>query len=167
MVSRKIRTIPIKSEVSPLLPLRRTIPQVNRGEIKIHANPVQIVKADLARIGEAWSRYQSTSSRNAVYMYLTAVYKVVSNWRRNDRLHEFCALALSLQAFDIDMEPEPFAILIYCTADPAKVDKKTRSKWSRVLRVAEERKKRNETLKEFVKWQGGINNCAALFSRIR
>jgi hypothetical protein len=31
---------------------------------------------------------------------------------------------------------EPFAAIIFATADPAKVDKRTRSKWSRALRYA-------------------------------
>jgi hypothetical protein len=35
---------------------------------------------------------------------------------------------------------EPFAAIIRCTADPEKVDKRTRSKWSRVLRYAMEYK---------------------------
>jgi hypothetical protein len=41
---------------------------------------------------------------------------------------------------------EPFAAIIRCTAEPAKVDKRTRSKWSRVLRYAAEYKPSSEPL---------------------
>lgn len=167
MASREIRTIPINTEGSPLLPHRRTISNLDRGEIKAHADPVQIVKGDLARIGEAWMRYRTTASRNAVYIYLTAIYKVVTEWRRNGWADEYCGLALSFQTDHVDMEPEPFAILIYCTADSERIDRKTRSKWSRALRVAEACKKHDQSVREFIKDLGGINNCAALFSRIR
>jgi hypothetical protein len=52
-----------------------------------------------------------------------------------------------------------------CTADPAKVDKRTRSKWSRVLRYSAEYKSHGETLAAFVRRKGGINACAAWFTR--
>jgi hypothetical protein len=125
--------------------------------------PVEIVKKDVTRVQKAWKQYQSTNSRDAVYIYLTAVYNVVTRWKRQDLAEEYSRLALDLQLDPIDMDPEPFAILIFCTSDRAKVNTKTRSNWSRVLRVVEAGKKRDETLKEFVKWQGGINRCAALF----
>jgi hypothetical protein len=54
---------------------------------------------------------------------------------------------------------------IRCTADPAKADKRTRSKWSRVLRYAAVSKPASEALDQFIKRKGGINACAARFSR--
>jgi hypothetical protein len=42
----------------------------------------------------------------------------------------------------------------------AKVDKRTRSKWSRVLRYALEYKCHSEPLDQFIKRKGGINKCA-------
>ena len=62
---------------------------------------------------------------------------------------------------------EPFAAVIRCTADPAKVDKRTRSKWSRALRYALEYKLPSEPLDAFIKRKGGINRCAERFSRTR
>jgi hypothetical protein len=62
---------------------------------------------------------------------------------------------------------EPFAAVILCTSDPSKVDKRTRSKWSRVLRYALEYKPSGEPLDLFVKRKGGINKCAARFGRCR
>ena len=55
--------------------------------------------------------------------------------------------------------------IILCTADPAKVDKRTRSKWSRVLRYAMEYKTGAEPLAAFVRRKGGINACAGRFTR--
>ena len=59
----------------------------------------------------------------------------------------------------------PFAAAIRCTADTAKADKRTRSKWSRVLRYAAAYKPDSEPLDQFVKRKGGINACAARFAR--
>jgi hypothetical protein len=55
--------------------------------------------------------------------------------------------------------------VIFCTADPKKVDHRTRSKWSRVLRYAAEYKNLEESLATFIKRKGGINKCAARFAR--
>ena len=58
-----------------------------------------------------------------------------------------------------------FAAIIRCTADPAKADKRTRSKWSRALRYAVAHKPDSEAFDQFIKRKGGINACAARFSR--
>jgi hypothetical protein len=59
----------------------------------------------------------------------------------------------------------PFAAVILATADREKVDKRTRSKWSRVLRYAMEYKPSSEPLVAFIRRKGGINKCAARFTR--
>ena len=51
------------------------------------------------------------------------------------------------------------------TSDPAKVDKRTRSKWSRVLRYAAEYKSPAEPIATFIQRKGGINKCADRFTR--
>ena len=61
------------------------------------------------------------------------------------------------------MKPEPFGIVIFCTSDPKIVDAKTRSKWSRVLRYAARAKPEGQRLTDFVKSNGGINECARKF----
>jgi hypothetical protein len=60
---------------------------------------------------------------------------------------------------------DPFAAVIRCTADLAKADKRTRSKWSRLMRYAAAYKPASELLDRFVKRKGGINACAARFTR--
>ena len=165
MVSREIPSVN-KYGASNLQSLKRRILQRNQSAIRINQEPAEIVETNLAKIREAWNQYQSTNNRNAVYIYLTAIYNVVRKWRRIDLVDDYCALAFHFHRDHIDMEPEPFAILIYCTADPEKVDKKTRSKWSRALRVAEACKRDDHTVREFIKGLGGVNNCAALFPQI-
>jgi len=63
------------------------------------------------------------------------------------------------------MKPEPFGILIFCTSDSEVVDAKTRSKWSRVLRYAARAKPAGQRLTDFVKSNGGLNECARKFAR--
>ena len=63
------------------------------------------------------------------------------------------------------LDGEPFAAVIRCTAEPAKVDKRTRSKWSRVLRYALRYKSHSEPLDQFIKRKGRINGCADRFTR--
>ena len=60
---------------------------------------------------------------------------------------------------------DPFAAIIRCTADPAKADKRTRSKWSRLMRYAAAYKPVSEPFGQFIRRKGGINECAARFSR--
>jgi hypothetical protein len=50
-------------------------------------------------------------------------------------------------------------------ADPAKADKRTRSKWSRVMRYAAAYKADSEPLERFIMRKGGINACVAGYSR--
>jgi hypothetical protein len=74
---------------------------------------------------------------------------------------ELCAL----QRLKVSDREDPFASVIRCTADPAKADKRTRSKWSRVMRYAAVYKPDSEPLGDFIKRKGGINECAARFTR--
>ena len=60
---------------------------------------------------------------------------------------------------------EPFAAVIFCTAEPEKVDFRMRSKWSRVLRYAAEYKGLAEPLRDFIERKGGINKCATRYTR--
>ena len=77
---------------------------------------------------------------------------------------ERARLALRLQGLEVSGRRDPFAAVIRCTADPTKADKRTRSKWSRLMRYAAEHKLSSEPLDRFVKRKGGINKCVARFS---
>jgi hypothetical protein len=125
----------------------------------------EALRQDLTRVRLAWEDCQASRDRNAIYGYLTAVFDLVMWWAAQDRAISRARWALRLQGIDLPTTDEPFAAVILCTADRQKVDKRTRSKWSRVLRYAAEYKTNAEPLAAFVRRKGGINKCAARFAR--
>ena len=58
-------------------------------------------------------------------------------------------------------------MVIFCTCNSKVADAKTRSKWSRVLRFAQKAKPAGQKLGEFIKANGGLNQCARRFTRLR
>ena len=72
----------------------------------------------LAEVRTAWARYRATNSRNAVYGYLQSVFALVTRWRRLNCAVRNSRAALRLQHHPPQMKPEPFGIVIFCTADP-------------------------------------------------
>jgi hypothetical protein len=123
------------------------------------------LKQDLLRVRSAWEDAQGSRDRDAIYIYLAAVFDLVAWWTAENRALEHAQKALRLRHLTPFNHEEPFAAIIRCTADPAKVDKRTRSKWSCALRYALECKLRSEPLDQFMKRKGGINQCAAKFAR--
>jgi hypothetical protein len=121
------------------------------------------LRQDLQRVRTAWDDCQASRVRNAIYSYLTAVYGLVAWWTAEGRDFHRARRALRLQRLEIFDREDPFAAVIRCTADPAKADKRTRSKWSRVLRYAAAYKSDSEPLDQFTRRKGGINACAARF----
>jgi hypothetical protein len=65
-----------------------------------------------------------------------------------------------------DKNADPFTAVIRCTCGDA-ADNKTISKWARALRYASRRKKPEMRLKAFMKDAGGVNACAAGYSKLR
>jgi hypothetical protein len=128
----------------------------------------QALRQDLLRVQNAWDESQACRERDAIYGYLTAVFELVAWWAAEKRALERAQKALRLRHILRHITPsdhdEPFAAIIRCTADPVKVDKRTRSKWSRALRWALEQKIPSEPLARFIKRKGGINECAAKFA---
>ena len=125
----------------------------------------EAMKASLLRLRNEWETVQTSRDRDAVYQYLTAVFELVSWWAQEGRAVDRAHRALHLRGYHSVREPEAFATIIRCTSDPAKVDDRTRSKWSRVLRYAAEYKDLGEPLRDFIKRKGGINECASRFAR--
>jgi hypothetical protein len=108
---------------------------------------------------------QANRDRNAIYGYLTAVYALVAWWAAEGREIDRARPALRLQRLEVSEREDPFAAVIRCTADPAKADKGTRSKWSCVMRYSAAYKSASEPLARFVQRKGGINECAGRFTR--
>jgi hypothetical protein len=125
----------------------------------------QALEQDLTRVRNAWEECQSSRARNAIYGYLGAVFDLVMWWKAEDRAISRARWALQLQGVGLPTIDEPFAAIIFCTSDPGKVDKRTRSKWSRVMRYAAEYKSSSEPLASFVRRKGGINKCAGRLAR--
>ena len=126
----------------------------------------QALKVNLERLQDAWEDYQSSRDRDGVYGYLSAVFELVTWWARYDIAKEYAHRAMCVKAArPVEHVPEPFAAIIFSTADPQKVDYRTRSKWSRALRYAAKFKRRREALASFMKRKGGINRCALRFAR--
>jgi hypothetical protein len=121
----------------------------------------EALKQDLLRIQNAWEESQASRERDAIYSYLSAVFDLVAWWLAENRAVERARKALRLRHVTPFDGEEPFAAVIRCTADPRKVDKRTRSKWSRALRYAISRKPIDEPLDRFIQRKGGINTCAA------
>jgi len=123
------------------------------------------IETELAEVRKAWRVYRGTNSRDAVYIYLSKVFQVVTRWRRLNCAVKNSRAALRLQHDAPQMKPEPFCVVIYCTSDLEVADGKTRSKWSRVLRYARRAKPGDQRLTDFIKSKGGLNECARRFAR--
>jgi hypothetical protein len=123
------------------------------------------LRQDLHRVRNVWLKCQARRGRNAIYTYLNAVYSLVAWWAAEGREIDRARRALCLMRLDPAACRDPFAAIILCIADQAKADKRTRSKWSRVLRYAAVYKSDSEPLGTFIRRKGGINECAARFTR--
>jgi hypothetical protein len=123
------------------------------------------LRQDLERLHAIWEDCQASRDRNAIYAYLGAVYGLVAWWTAEGREIDRARRALCLQRLNASDREDPFAAIIRCTADAVKADKRTRSKWSRVMRYAAAHKPDSEPLDQFIMRKGGINACAARFTR--
>jgi hypothetical protein len=119
----------------------------------------------LADVRKAWTDSQLTRDRSAIYGYLHTVFMQVDWWAKNPLEKDEALRALKAQNPKLVLPADPFAVVIACTADSKKVDGKTRSKWSRVLRYAAEYKPEEELLRDFLQRKGGINKCASRYTR--
>ena len=115
----------------------------------------------------AWRKYRLINDRDALYIYLASVFELVTRWRHLNCAFKNSRAALRLRGGAPQIKPELFGIVIFCTSDPEVADAKTRSKWSRVLSHARKAKPVGQSLTEFIKSNGGINECARRFARSR
>jgi hypothetical protein len=127
----------------------------------------QALKQDLIRVRNAWEDAQGCRDRGAIYGYLSSVFDLVAWWVAENRAVERARKALRLANLMPSDRDEPFGAVICCTSDTAKVDKRTRSKWSRALRYALQFKSPTEPLDGFIKRKGKINKCAERYTRLK
>jgi len=121
--------------------------------------------ANLLRLQNEWEAVQASRDRAAISGYLAAVFETVMVWAKEGKAVKRAYRALHVRGHKSVREPEPFAAVILCTSDPDKVDARTRSKWSRVLRFAAEFKDLDESLRDFIVRRAGINECASRYAR--
>jgi len=122
------------------------------------------LRQDINRVRSAWAKSQRRRRRDAIYAYLSAVYELVSWWAAEGCEVERAHRALRRRLLEVSEREEPFAAVIRCTADSARVDPRTRSKWSRVMRYATAIKDQAEPFQQFVERKGGINRCASRYT---
>ena len=117
-----------------------------------------VVQDELEKARRGYKEYQSTRRRDAIYGYLSEVFATVRRWKQQDNVKTKVDRVLRATGNCIRIRSqEPFAVVILCSSDPRTVDIKTRSKWSRALRYAEQFKPEAESLAKFMKRLGGIN----------
>ena len=143
------------------------LPSSRRHEIDAMRVPYsnEALSADLRRLDTMWEEFQSSRDRKAIYLYLDAVFDLVAVWEELGQLREIASRALRLRGGDLRLARDPVAALIFCTSDLEKVDRRTRSKWSRVLQYAARYKSPSKSLEMFVTKRGGINGCADRYSQ--
>jgi hypothetical protein len=125
----------------------------------------EALRQDLCRVRDHWAKSQRRRRRDAIYSYLSAVYDLVTWWAAEGRELERACQALWWRRLDVSDREDPFAAIIRCTANPARVDARTRGKWSRVMQYATAIKDQAEPFQQFVQRKGGIDRCAARYTR--
>jgi hypothetical protein len=120
---------------------------------------------DIDRLRDSWRDLQKCRARDGVYEFLVEVFDLVSWWLSNGRLKENALSRITQDSFKSRFDLEPFSAAIIAAAFPTKLDKRTVSKWARVLRLAHEHKPQSQKLTEFIKDAGGLNKCASLYAR--
>jgi hypothetical protein len=99
-------------------------------------------------------------------LYFNALNETLAKWEQHGKVKASLHECLGGLKRPVRLNyGEAYAILIYCTN--ALVDDKTRSKWARALRYADEHKLDDETIASFIIRKGGINACTALYARQR
>jgi hypothetical protein len=119
---------------------------------------------DLCWLRDVWAEFQGSRNRDAVYVYLGGVFDLLIWWVKDCKLYPRVRHSLQVCGGDCSKMPDPIAAVIFCSADPKSVDRKTRSKWCRVLWYASHQKTGNQSLKHFIKASGGINACAGKYA---
>jgi hypothetical protein len=125
--------------------------------------PSLAVDAALSRLDDEWETYQTSRNRDGIHRYLSAVFDLIAVWESEGAGRKNAGRALWLRGYrGLRRMPNPFTALITVTSN---ADHKARSKWSRVLRYALEHKSNSEPLGAFIRRKGGINTCAARYTR--
>jgi len=130
----------------------------------IHAYSSVAFENDISGLQRNWKRLQKCRDRDGIYEFLSEVFNLVAWWLADKKALRRSTERFARQGIHPVLDLEPFAAAIIAAATPTDVDKRTVSKWSRVLRYAYQFKPPSESLKKFVKRNGGLNKCATLYA---
>jgi hypothetical protein len=124
------------------------------------------IRRRLEKVQDAWSVFQVSRARDAVYEYLEAVFAIVTHYKVRRKTNKLLRHAFKFANLPFDRSADPFTVVIRCTcADRA--DSKAISKWARALRYVARSKEPAVRLRTFMKKGGGVNACASLYARHR
>jgi hypothetical protein len=112
----------------------------------------------LEKVQGAWQEFQGNRARDAVYDYLEAVFAIVLHYKVRRRTKRLLRAAFRFADLRFDKSADPFMAVIRCTCGGA-ADNKLISKWARALRYAGKCKPPEMRLTEFIKANGGLNEC--------
>lgn len=126
--------------------------------------PESRLRRRLEKVCAAWETFQSSRDRDAIYPYLTAIFRTVEHYRVRHRTKDLVRCAFEFADLPYDGKSNAFAAIIRCTCDTG-ADNKTISKWARALRYAAHCGVPPKRLKAFIKELGGINECADRFAK--
>ena len=136
---------------------------ISSGQAEKASKQTKSLRQRLAHVAHVWDELQETRDRDAVYDYLRAVFSIVRHYLGRRRTKRLMRRACKFAGLPVDMNADPFAVLIRCTCENS-LDRKTVSKWSRALRYAARSKKPRVRLIPFMRKRGGITGCAALYA---
>jgi hypothetical protein len=162
---RTIQRVPIHQGTTRMDKSIRPLPREVRSGPDAIPYTKEALGRDLERVDDAWDDFQTDRRRDAIYGYLEAVYDLVTWWSADGCDVDRARQAMRLRGLLPLPREDVFAAMIRCTSDPARMDKRTRSKWSRVLRYVKMEKDEGEALAAFIKRKGGVNECNARYGR--
>ena len=106
----------------------------------------------------AFKKYQSTRAGDAVYGYLSAVYGFATSFRRSPDCTRVARRMARNKKYPVRKNQSSWSLLIRASAT---VNEKTRWKWSTCLDYAKAERVKPSDLKQFIRGQGRINECAS------
>jgi hypothetical protein len=127
----------------------------------------EALEYDLDRVRSVWSSVQTMRQRGAIHCYLRAVFDLVALWHLEGRAESRALRAMGLSGIDLAKSADVYSAVLASTSSVATNDRRTRSKWARVLRYAEDAKPDSEPLEVFIHRKKGINACASRAARRR
>lgn len=127
--------------------------------------PDASLNQDLKRLHRVWDKVQRNRARDEIYDFLTAVFELIEWWAAEGQELQRAERALRITGKSVPEKIEPFAAVLAACLAPDRLDRRYLSRYTRVLRYAAALGCRTKKLEAFIRRNGGLNGCAARFSR--